>query len=134
MFLKRHVQVSFELSRDWFKKFLSVLWPRHRIFLGLAPLGTEHLLRWMWFKGFVMKTSVLVARSGSSGGKPSWGMRMRLSVMALESPTCYLLFVLRWLNRPFGSLNKDKRHIFHSHQELYWTRCSPFWSSTFCHF
>ena len=31
-------------------------------------------------------------------------------------------------------LRKNKRHIFHSHQELYWTTYSPFCSTTFCHF
>ena len=31
-------------------------------------------------------------------------------------------------------LNKNKRHIFHFHQELYCTMHSPFFSSTFCHF
>ena len=31
-------------------------------------------------------------------------------------------------------LSKNKRHIFHFHQELYWTTYSPFCSTTFCHF
>ena len=31
-------------------------------------------------------------------------------------------------------LSKNKRHIFHFHQELYWTTYSPFCSITFCHF
>ena len=31
-------------------------------------------------------------------------------------------------------LIKNKRHIFHFHQELYWTMYSPFCSTTFCHF
>ena len=31
-------------------------------------------------------------------------------------------------------LNKNKRHIFHFHQELYCTTYSPFCSTTFCHF
>ena len=31
-------------------------------------------------------------------------------------------------------LSKNKRHIFHFHQELYWTTYSLFCSTTFCHF
>ena len=31
-------------------------------------------------------------------------------------------------------LSKNKRNIFHFHQELYWTTYSPFYSTTFCHF
>ena len=31
-------------------------------------------------------------------------------------------------------LSKNKRHIFHFHQKLYWTLYSPFCSTTFCHF
>ena len=31
-------------------------------------------------------------------------------------------------------LSKNKRHIFHFHQELYRTTCSPFCFTTFCHF
>ena len=31
-------------------------------------------------------------------------------------------------------LRKNKRHIFHSHQELYWVTYSPFCSTTICHF
>jgi len=31
-------------------------------------------------------------------------------------------------------LSKNKRHMFHFHQELYWTRYSPFCSTTICHF
>ena len=31
-------------------------------------------------------------------------------------------------------LSKNKRHIFHFNQELYWTTYSPFCSTTFCHF
>ena len=31
-------------------------------------------------------------------------------------------------------LSKNKRHIFHFHQELYWTMYSPFCATTFCHF
>ena len=31
-------------------------------------------------------------------------------------------------------LRKNKRHIFHFHQELCWTMYSPFCSTTFCHF
>ena len=31
-------------------------------------------------------------------------------------------------------LNKNKRHIFHFHRELYWKRYSSFCSTTFCHF
>ena len=31
-------------------------------------------------------------------------------------------------------LSKNKRHIFHFHQELYWTMYSPSYSTTFCHF
>ena len=34
----------------------------------------------------------------------------------------------------FGFLSKNKRHIFHFHQELYRTTYSPFCSNTFCHF
>ena len=31
-------------------------------------------------------------------------------------------------------LSKNKRHIFHFHEELYWTTYSPFCSANFCHF
>ena len=31
-------------------------------------------------------------------------------------------------------LSTHKRHIFHFHQELYWTTYPPFCSTTFCHF
>ena len=31
-------------------------------------------------------------------------------------------------------LSKNKRHIFHFHQEPYWATYSPFCSTTFCHF
>ena len=34
----------------------------------------------------------------------------------------------------FSFLSKNKRHIFHFHQELYWTTYSPFFPTTFCQF
>ena len=34
----------------------------------------------------------------------------------------------------FLSINENKRHLFHFHQELYWTTYSSFCSITFCHF
>ena len=47
------------------------------------------------------------------------------------------MFLEKLLGGPksaFSFLSKNKRHIFHFHQELYWTMYSPFCSTTFCHF
>ena len=40
-----------------------------------------------------------------------------------------------WVGQKVSSVFDVKiRHIFHFHQELYWTTYSPFRSTTFCHF
>ena len=39
-----------------------------------------------------------------------------------------------WAKRCLRFLIKNKRHIFHFHQELYWTTYSPSYSTIFCHF
>ena len=44
------------------------------------------------------------------------------------------IHVLGWPRSAFGFLNKNKRHISHFHQDLYWTMYSPFCPTTFCHF
>ena len=46
------------------------------------------------------------------------------------SPGPWHPILLGWPKSAFGFLSKNKRHIFHFHQELY----SPFCSTTFCHF
>ena len=45
-----------------------------------------------------------------------------------------LIHSIRLARKFLWLLNKNKRHSFHFHQELYWTTYSPFWSTTFCHF
>ena len=51
----------------------------------------------------------------------------------LSLPSCPFL-PLGWPKSSFSFLCKNKRHIFHFHQELYWTIYLPFCSTTFCHF
>ena len=42
--------------------------------------------------------------------------------------------ILAWPKSSFSFLSKNKRHTFPFHQELYWTMCSLFYSTTSCHF
>ena len=49
-----------------------------------------------------------------------------------KHPICWLVKKFLWF-----FLSKNKRHVFHFHQELYWTvysKNSPFSSTTFCYF
>ena len=46
-----------------------------------------------------------------------------------NKPSCVLFF-----KSSFNFSSKNKRHIFHFHQALYWTIYLPFCSTTFCHF
>ena len=42
--------------------------------------------------------------------------------------------LLGWPKSSFDFLSKNERHIFHFHQELYWTTYSPLYSTIFYHF
>ena len=46
----------------------------------------------------------------------------------------YPIVYIGWAKKSLWFLSKNKRHIFHFHQERYWTTCSPFCSAAFCHF
>ena len=54
--------------------------------------------------------------------------------MELKRLAWCLLHSIELAKKCLQFLSKNKRHIFHFHQELYWTTYSPFCSTTFWHF
>ena len=50
------------------------------------------------------------------------------------NPACSQCSCIRLAKKFLWFLSKNKRHIFHFHQELYWTTYALFCSTTFCHF
>ena len=60
---------------------------------------------------------------------------LKIYVVKLLSQTILHISINTGLAKKFlRLLSKHKGHIFHFLQELYWTTCSPFCSTTFCHF
>ena len=58
-----------------------------------------------------------------------WGNIAKLCRALLDLDSAWLSNLLDWPKSSFGFFSTSKRHIFHCHQELYWTTYSPFCST-----
>ena len=98
----------------------------------------------MYFSKFPRFSSLHERQQGSGSNKGRKYNRIseirQMYFQTLQPQVCPLtiiwwpFFKVGLAKKFFWFLSKNKRHIFHFHQELHWTTYSPFCSTTFCHF
>ena len=60
-----------------------------------------------------------------------WGNTPKLYGDLLDLDSSWLSNLVDWPKSSFGLYSTSKKHIFHFHQELYWTTYSPFCSTLY---